>query len=107
MIYCVKENRLKAIRDENLQGCTLLASNKISQMLEIINHSNAAFLLHKKNRWSLFGFAWFQLKAKTTKEFKTIIYVAPKDFLFYVLKVASFLSFGQYRLIEWGKNPCM
>jgi len=110
MFYSLKNGRLKALRDlpkNSFDECAILVSNNIQEMASILSHPNATFLLHEKNKFSLFTFAWVQLKARTTKEFKTIIYAAPKGLLFYLLKGASVLSFGKYKLIEWKKKPYM
>jgi hypothetical protein len=104
MVYCLKENRLKVIKNIDQSICPVVVSNEISQMIPLLTHSNAAFLLHRKNRWSLFWFAWYQFRAKTIKEFKIIIYAAPLDGFFYLLKFVSFVSFGRYKLIVWGRN---
>jgi len=106
MLYRYENNQLKplkmsaqtALQTKELEE-TLLLSNRIEEMPSIVSHKNTAILLHTKNRYSLFSFCWFQFKAKTRKEFRTIIYSAPKDFLYYGLKTASLLSLGYYRLI--------
>jgi len=106
MFYSFENGRLKALRDltkNSFDEYAILVSDNIYEMASILGHPNATFLLHKKNKFSLFAFAWVQLKARTTKEFKTIIYAAPKGILFYLLKGASVLSFGKYKLIEWNR----
>jgi len=110
MLYTFENGRLKpllmsaqeALHVSDLRK-TLLVSNQIEQMPSIVSHPRTAFLMHTKNRFSLFRFCGLQLKAKTTKEFRTILYAAPKDFLYYFLKGASLLSFGYYQLLYIGQ----
>jgi len=106
MLYRYDNSHLKplkvcahvALNNKSLEDA-LLVSNRIEEMPSIVSHKHTAILLHTKNRYSLFTFCWFQLKAKTRKEFRTILYSAPKDGLYYALKIASLLSFGYYKLI--------
>jgi len=112
MLYLFDNERLKPLlmtAQEALHVSdfkdALLVSNDIEQILSISSHPNTAFLLHTKNRSSLFRFCWLQFKARTTKEFRTILYAAPKDFLYYALKCVSLLSFGMYKIIIIGKQP--
>lgn len=56
------------------------------------------FRITEANRYSLFKLCYYQLKHKTTKEFKTIEYAKPKDWLYYALLLASRLSFGHYTI---------
>jgi hypothetical protein len=106
VVYRFENRRLKplkiptheALQTKSLEN-TLLVCNRIEEMTSIVAHKQSAILLHSKNRYSLFLFCWFQFKARTRKEFRTILYSAPKDLLYYGLKAASFLSFGYYRLI--------
>ena len=112
MLYRYENARLKplmvstqeALHVSAQQG-TLLVSNRIEEMTSIVSYSHTAFLIHTKNRYSLFRFCWLQWKARTRKEFRTILYAAPKDWLYYGLKCASVLSFGYYHLIVLGQQP--
>ena len=107
MFYCLDKGRLKVLKrltEKDFKECPIILSNNISEMPLILEHPSPAFLIHKKNKFTLFRFAWVQLRAKTIKEFRTIIYAAPKDTLFYILKLISSLSFGRYELLEWHKS---
>ncbi len=110
MLYCFEKGRLKPLimstheaLHVSAQKGTLLVSNRIEEMMAIASYPHTAFLLHRKNRFSLFRFCWLQLKARTIKEFRIILYVAPKDFFYYCLKCASLLFLGYYKLITISK----
>ncbi|MFC2074182.1 hypothetical protein ACFLR3_02920 [Campylobacterota bacterium] len=57
------------------------------------------FVVTSKNPTSLFTFCYYQLKHKTTNDFRCIIYQRPKDLLYYFLSVISRLFSWRYTLI--------
>lgn len=56
------------------------------------------FRITDSNRYTLFKLCYYQLKHKTLREFKTIEYAKSKDWLYYMLLLASKLSFGHYKI---------
>ena len=56
------------------------------------------FVLTQENKYSLFAFSYYQLKHKTTKEFKHISYQKKKDLLYFFLRCCATISFGKYTL---------
>ena len=58
-----------------------------------------AYRITSQNGYELFLFAYWQWYYRTCKAFTTIIYDRKKDSLYYLLKLASILSFGYYKII--------
>jgi hypothetical protein len=59
-----------------------------------------AYVISEKNGNQLFTFAYWQLRYRTFRSFRTIVYAKERDFLFYLLRFVSLLSLGYYTLIE-------
>lgn len=76
------------IHTSNIEYCAYLCSKK----------ENVAFVITRYNEMSLFLFCYYQLKYKTMRDFKTIIFKKQKDFLYYFLKFISLLSFNYYKI---------
>ena len=60
------------------------------------------FVLTSENAASLFTFCYYQLKHRTTNEFRCIVYRRPKDLLYYFLRAVSRLLSWRYTLIYDG-----
>ncbi len=83
---------------------SILVSNRIEEMVLIARYEKSAFLISSKNKYSVFRYCLYQAKYHTLNEFRIILYTARKSWLYYLLKVASSLSFGYYRLIQFSKG---
>ena len=106
MFYLYDQNRLRALRMDSEEAigvarfCEgILVTNRIQEAVLIAHYSKAAFLLHPKNKMSLFSYCRFQWQHKTLKEFRIILYAAPKKWLYFFLKFFALISMGTYRLI--------
>lgn len=62
------------------------------------NGEEIVFVIHEKNKYSIFLYGFYQYKYHTNKEFKHISYQKPKDMLYYFLKFITKISFGVYKL---------
>ncbi len=82
---------------------SILVTNKIEEAVLIADYPKSALLLHPKNRYSIFRYSLLQLRHRTLKEFRIILYAAEASWLYYFLKTASFLSFRYYRFIPFKK----
>jgi hypothetical protein len=69
----------------------------------LVAGEEAIFALNARNKYSLCKFAYYQLKYKTTKEFREISYEKEKDLCYYFLLLCSKLSFGKYKL-TWSPS---
>lgn len=111
MYYLFDNNRLKPIRCNAedaiaiAQFCNgILVSNKMEEVIKIAHYSKAAFLLHSKNSVSLFSCWKYQWRYRTLKEFRIIVYAAPKTLLYRLLSFFSLVSFGAYSLIYFPQK---
>lgn len=111
MYYLYDQQRLKPLHNTPDEAMALarfcdgiLVTNRIEEAIRIAAYPKAAFLLHAKNVLSLFGYWKYQIRHRTLKEFRIILYAAPKDVLYRVLSWIAALSFGMYRLIPFGKE---
>ncbi|MBN2870120.1 MAG: SRPBCC family protein [Campylobacterales bacterium] len=114
MYYLYDQHRLKPLRSTPDEAIALarfcdeiLVTNRIEEAIRIAAYPKAAFLLHPKNALSLFGYWKYQMRHHTLKEFRIILYAAPKNLLYRILSWVASISFGTYRLIPFGKeyNP--
>jgi hypothetical protein len=78
------------------------AAKRISEGESIV------YRITPQNGYQLFCFAYWQWHYRTLKAFRTISYERPKDALYYLLKLASVLSFGYYtiHLKRHKENEC-
>lgn len=83
---------------------TVLVTNKIDEAAQIAHYPKSAFLIHAKNSMSLFGFWKYQLRYRTMKEFRIILYAAPENLLYRILACAAWFSFGRYRIIPYYRK---
>jgi hypothetical protein len=83
---------------------SILVTNKIDEAILIAAYPQSALLLYPKNLKTLFSYWKLQLRHCTLKEFRIILYAAPKNFLYSFLKAVTWSSMGTYRLIDFGKN---
>ncbi len=111
MYYLYDQHRLKPLRNTPDEAMALarfcdgiLVTNRIDEAIRIAAYPKAAFLLHPKNLFSLFGYWKYQMRHRTLKEFRIILYAAPKNLLYRILSLAASMSFGTYRLIPFGKE---
>lgn len=111
MYYIYDNNCLKPLR-QNAQDAialaqftdTILVSNKIEEVILIASYPKSAFLLHSKNSVSLFSCWKYQWRYRTLKEFRIIVYAAPKTLLYRLLSFFSLVSFGAYSLIYFPQK---
>lgn len=82
---------------------SILVTNKIEEAVLIADYPKSALLLYPKNRFSIFRYCPLQIRHRTLKEFRIILYAAKRSWLYYILKSASTLSFGYYRFIPFPK----
>jgi len=111
MFYLYVQGKLKPLNlsaDEAIAVATfcdsILVTNKIDEAILIAAYPQSALLLYPKNLKTLFSYWKLQLRHCTFKEFRIILYAAPKNFLYSFLKAVAWSSMGTYRLIDFGKK---
>lgn len=82
----------------------ILVSNRIEEVILIAGYEKSAFFISSKNQYSVFRYCFLQAKHRTLNEFRTIVYTAQKSWLYYLLKTASLVSFGYYKLLTLSKK---
>jgi len=82
----------------------ILVSNRIEEVILIAGYEKSAFFISSKNQYSVFQYCFFQLKHRTFNEFRIILYTAQKSWLYYLLKLASTLSLGYYKIFSISKS---
>ena len=82
----------------------ILVSNRIEEVVLIAGYEKSAFLISTKNKYSVFRYCLLQVKYHTLNEFRIILYTSQKSWLYYLLKLASYLSFRYYQLITISKS---
>jgi hypothetical protein len=110
MFYLYDHGQLKPLRltaDEAIgiaKFCDeILVTNRIEEAILIAKYPQSALLLYPKNLKTLFDYWKLQLRYRTLKEFRIILYAAPKNLLYSFLKAVALSSMGTYRLIDFGK----
>lgn len=108
MLYLYKHHKLKPLKLSHSEAIAmakksdaLLISNNIKEMIEISTYEKCAFLLHSKNKYTLFSYCLLQLKHGTFREFRTILFSAQHGLLYHFLNFASVCSFRYYDLIDF------
>lgn len=111
MFYLYDQGKLKALRveaDEAIgiaQFCNaILVTNRIDEAILIAKYPLSAFLVFQKNQKSLLDCWKWQWRYRTLKEFRIILYAAPKKLLYRFLRFISWSSLGTYRLIDFRKK---
>lgn len=106
MYYLYDQKQLKVLRMDAEEAISvarfcdgILVTNKIEEAIEIASYSKSAFLIHSKNLYTLFSYWKLQLKYRTLREFRIILFAAPHKWLYFFLKFFALISFGAYRLI--------
>lgn len=111
MYYLYENNRLKALRmtPEASIGIArfcnaILVTNRIEEAILIADYPKSALLLHSKNIFTLFSYWKLQIRYKTLREFRIILFAAPKNLLYRILAAAAWISLGTYRLIPFYRR---
>jgi len=111
MLYLYDENTLKPLRLTPFDAMnvaklsdSILVSTKIDETVLIASYEKTAYLVNAQHPYSLFRYCLYQFRQRTLKEFRIILYAAPKNWLYYALKVVSLISFGYYRLIPFPQT---
>lgn len=111
MYYLYDNDHLKPIRADADDAIAIarfcdgiLVSNKIDEAIKIAAYPKAAFLLHSKNASTLFECWRYQIRFCTLKEFRIILYAAPKNILYRLLFWVASISFGTYSLILFPRR---
>lgn len=110
MFYLYDKHRLRALHNTPDEAIAIarfcdeiLVTNRIDEAIHIAHYPKAAFLLHPKNTPTLFNYWKYQLRHRTLKKFRIILYAAKKNFLYRLLSFVSALSFGTYTLIVFSE----
>ncbi len=111
MYYLYSEGRLKPLRSSPEDAIAIahfcdeiLVTNKIEEAVFIAEYPKSAFLLYAKNTSSLFCYWRYQLRYRTLKEFKIILFAARKNFLYRLLSAVAWSSMGAYRLLTFASQ---
>lgn len=82
----------------------ILVTNQIDEAIKIAKYPKSAFLLHSKNKLTLFSYWKYQIRYGTLREFRIILYAARKNLLYRLLSLVAAVSFGTYTLILFSEN---
>lgn len=111
MYYLYIHGHLKALHTDAKSAIgvakfckSILVTNKIEEAILIAKYPKSAFLLHSNNFKTLFGYWKLQLKYRTLREFRIILYAAPQNILYRFLKGVAWSSMGAYQLIDFTKK---
>lgn len=109
MYYLYNKGHLKPLRSSAEDAIAIarfcdeiLVTNKIEEAVFIAEYPKSAFLLYAKNTSTLFSYWQYQLRYRTLKEFRIILFAAPKNLLYRLLSTVAWCSMGTYCLLTFA-----
>lgn len=111
MYYIYNNGHLKPLRSSAEDAIAIarfcdeiLVTNKIEETVFIAEYPKSAFLIYAKNAYSLFSYWRYQLRYRTLKEFRIILFADKKNFLYRLLNIVAWSSMGTYRLLTFASR---